>query len=278
MRTPLGLVRVAAVAALAFASLAAQADTVVVATVGRSQISIEQFSRVLAEMRRSGDMGASLKTMRPEGRAEVLDAMIAERLFALAARETGLDRRPDVQAELEEAANRILARRYSESALEVSDAAAREYYGAHPDAFRTPRRAKARHILLGSEADAKAVLSALNAGATFEALAAERSLEPGSAAKGGELGWIPHGVMVAPFEEAMFALQPGQTSGVVKTNFGFHVIRVDEIDVEALPPFEAVRDQARQAVAEAELARLRRQLTTRHPVSINRDALARMGR
>lgn len=88
----------------------------------------------------------------------------------------------------------------------------------------------AYHILVETEEEAKAVLSRLQSGEDFAALAKELSKDTGSAEKGGDLGWFPRGVMVEPFEEAAFALQPGQISEPVKTDFGYHVIKVVERD------------------------------------------------
>jgi len=86
----------------------------------------------------------------------------------------------------------------------------------------------ARHILLQTREEAESVLARLEAGEDWDALAAELSQDSSNKDDGGDLGWFPRGQMVAAFDEAAFALQPGETSGVVETEFGFHIIRVDE--------------------------------------------------
>ena len=103
----------------------------------------------------------------------------------------------------------------------------------------------ARHILVGDEAKAQEVLSKLQAGEDFEDLAKAYSLD-GTKDLGGDLGWFPRGAMVGEFENAAFSLQPGQTSGVIKTEFGFHIIRDEERAVRALeePMLTQVRQQA----------------------------------
>ncbi|MBC7264690.1 MAG: peptidylprolyl isomerase [Chloroflexi bacterium] len=88
----------------------------------------------------------------------------------------------------------------------------------------------AYHILVETEEEAKVVLNRLQAGEDFAALAKELSKDTGSAEKGGDLGWFPKGVMVEPFEQAAFALQPGQISEPVKSDFGYHIIKVVERD------------------------------------------------
>ena len=92
----------------------------------------------------------------------------------------------------------------------------------------------ARHILVADEATAKEVLVKLAANQPFEELAKTYSIDTGTKDQGGDLGWFPRGAMVQEFEEAAFALQPGQTSGVVQTVYGYHIIRVDEKAVRKL--------------------------------------------
>ncbi len=92
----------------------------------------------------------------------------------------------------------------------------------------------ARHILVADEATAKEVLDKLAANQSFEELAKTYSTDTGSKDQGGDLGWFPRGAMVKEFEDAAFALQPGQTSGIVQTVYGYHIIRVDERAVRPL--------------------------------------------
>jgi peptidyl-prolyl cis-trans isomerase C len=262
-------------------ALALRADSRIVAEVGTSRITEDDLKRVLAAMRHSGVLTTALKTMRPEGRAEVLDGLVEDRLFAEGARREGLDQQPGIQAEIEQAVAEILARHFRERATRAEalpDTEVRAYYDAHPEAFRTTRRVKVRHILLKSRAAADSVLAELKGGASFEALARERSAEAGSREKGGDLGWVTPGLMVKPFEEAALALQAGQTSGVIQTSFGFHVIRADAVDQPALPPFEAVGATVREMAARERLSRLRQGLEKVAAVRIHRDVLESLGR
>ncbi|MGA6924289.1 MAG: peptidylprolyl isomerase [Desulfosarcina sp.] len=137
--------------------------------------------------------------------------------------------------------------------VSVSDQEVRSYYDEHPDQFRQPEQVKASHILIqlpqnadaAKKAEALATIQALKAridnGENFAVLAQEYSQCP-SKEKGGDLGLFGREQMVAPFSEAAFALEPGQTSDVVQTQFGYHLIRVTERQTEQTLAFNDVKE------------------------------------
>jgi len=118
----------------------------------------------------------------------------------------------------------------------------------------TAEQVHARHILVKTEEEAKSVLERLKAGEDFAALAKELSTDTSS--KGGDLGWFPRGQMVTEFEEAAFALQPGETSGIVQTSYGYHIINLLERDPNR-PLDEATLSQKRASALEDWLAKQR---------------------
>jgi peptidyl-prolyl cis-trans isomerase D len=132
-----------------------------------------------------------------------------------------------------------------------TDAQLLKDYNANLDRFRTPERVDARHILIKSnpsndaamKSKAEGVLKLLASGQDFAKLAQLNSEDPGSKDKGGELGWIQKGQTVPEFEKSAFSLQPGQTSGLVKTEYGYHVIQVEKHEQARLQPFEEVKGQ-----------------------------------
>jgi peptidyl-prolyl cis-trans isomerase C len=139
---------------------------------------------------------------------------------------------------------------------EVTDDEVRAYYDDNPGQFQQPEMVKASHILIktepnGTEAmktqareEAEAILAELNKGADFATLAAERSACP-SSQKGGDLGFFQRGQMVKPFEDAAFAMSVGEVSGVVETQFGYHIIKVTDRQEARTIPFDDVKDQVR---------------------------------
>lgn len=130
--------------------------------------------------------------------------------------------------------------------ITVSDADVEAYFRAHRKEFERPEQVHARHILVPSEVEAKFVLAKFQRGESFEALARQYSQDPGSKEQGGDLGFLSKGTTVPEFEQVAFALHPGETSGVVKSQFGYHIIQVSEH--RASQPAEltdAVRTQIR---------------------------------
>jgi peptidyl-prolyl cis-trans isomerase D len=130
-----------------------------------------------------------------------------------------------------------------------------QYYQQHQKDFQVPEEVKVRHILIkvATGADAKTdaaakqkaedLLKKIKAGGDFDSLAKANSDDPGSKDQGGELGMIQRGVTVPPFENAAFALQPGQISDVIKTQFGYHILKVEEKQTAHLKPLDEVKGQ-----------------------------------
>jgi peptidyl-prolyl cis-trans isomerase D len=136
-------------------------------------------------------------------------------------------------------------------AIEVTEQELEDYYARRRDMFRTDEERRARHILITpasgesaeeTEARAADVVERVRGGEEFDALAAELSDDPGTAQQGGDLGWIAPGMLAGPFEDALFAMQAGEVRGPVETNFGYHVIRLDDIRAGEEQTLDEVRD------------------------------------
>lgn len=137
--------------------------------------------------------------------------------------------------------------------VEVSDEQVKTYYQEHLDQYSTKEQRKVSHILVvgDEQAKAQALLDELNAGADFAELAKAKSEDPGSAEQGGSLEWIEKGVMDPTFEEAAFALQnAGDVTGLVKSNFGYHIIKLDELKAPQAQPFEKVAAEIKQELVD----------------------------
>ncbi|HYU31590.1 MAG TPA: SurA N-terminal domain-containing protein, partial [Thermoanaerobaculia bacterium] len=144
------------------------------------------------------------------------------------------------------------------SQVQVTDQQLRQEYDAKKEQLSHPEQMQARHILVRidgktTEEQARAKLEAarkrVEAGADFGTVAGEVSEEPGAKERGGDLGWFGHGQMVKPFDEAVFAAQPGQIVGPVKTEFGLHLIQVTGKRPAGVTPFEEIKEQLRARLA-----------------------------
>lgn len=157
--------------------------------------------------------------------------------------------------------------------LKLDEAAIKKYYGEHLAEYQVPERVRASHILLKTEGKtpdevtatdkkAREVLAQIKAGADF-AEQAKNNSEDSTAANGGELGWIIRQQTVKEFEDAAFSLKPGQVSEIVKTSYGFHIIKIAEKQTAHLQTFEEVKDQIREQLARQQLADAQQALAMR---------------
>jgi len=132
--------------------------------------------------------------------------------------------------------------------VEVTEEELATYYEDERYRFQTDEERQARHILLSldtedAEAGAAAIIARLDAGEDFEALAAELSEDAGTSGQGGDLGWVSKGLLIGPFEDTLFAMEVGDVQGPVETDFGYHIIRLEEIRAGEVRTFESVRDE-----------------------------------
>ena len=184
----------------------------------------------------------------PELRKAVRDELIAREIFMQEAEKKGLARHTDVQRQLESARQDILIRALIRDQLKtnpVTDADVKAEYDKLAKASGG-KEYKARHILVDAEADAKAIVEQLQKGTAFEELA-KKSKDTGSASRGGDLDWASPDSYVKPFSDAMVKLEKGKMTEVpVKSDFGWHVIRLDDIRDVQPPPLEQVKPQIQQ--------------------------------
>ncbi|MBI3938941.1 MAG: peptidylprolyl isomerase [Betaproteobacteria bacterium] len=185
----------------------------------------------------------------PELRANIRNALIEREIIAQEALRKGLDKTPDARAQLELSRQQVLI-----------DAYVRDYIRTHPvtdevlqkeyDSIKSrlgEREYKARHILVASEAEAKDLIAQIRKGASFEKLASEKSRDPGSKARGGELDWNIPANYLKPFADALMNLKKGQmTDAPVQTQAGWHIIRLDDERAFKAPTLEQIKPRLQQ--------------------------------
>lgn len=184
------------------------------------------------------------------------DQIVASRLIIAQAKAQNLDATPDVQNALKMAHEQILQEAYVRKLFTGldSDESLKPRYDAMVAAYKGQEEVRARHILVETEEEAKALLAKLAAGGDFAKIAQESSKDPGSKDQGGDLGFFAQDAMVPEFAAAAFALQPGKmVDAPVKTQFGWHIIKVEERRARQAPPMAEVKQQL---LAEAQQEKL----------------------
>ncbi|MBL6454983.1 peptidylprolyl isomerase [Belnapia sp. T6] len=196
-----------------------------------------------------------MQMLPPELAKQLVDRTITERALTAAARAAGLDRDEEVRRRMQRAEDQELQQAYLSREVNaiVTDAALRARYDQDAGRRQGEEEVHARHILVQTEAEAKAVLAELAGGADFADLAKRRSRDPG-AHDGGDLGFFKRADMVPEFAEAAFALQPGQVSPApVRSPFGWHVIKLEERRAAPVKSFEESRSELRQKMLEEQV-------------------------
>ena len=192
----------------------------------------------------------------PDVQQQMRDAVITREIFAQEAEKLGLMASDDYKNQMEIARQTVLISVLIDDFKKknaVSDTELKAEYDKFA-AANGGKEYKARHILVEKEADAKAIIASIKKGAKFEDIAKKQSKDPGSGANGGDLDWANPSSYVAEFTEAMLKLPKGQMTEVpVKTQFGFHIIRVDDIRNAQLPAFEELKPQIAQQLDQQRL-------------------------
>ena len=167
---------------------------------------------------------------------------------AQAAIEAKLDQSEDYVRRLAYAKEKLLLEAYLalETKKQVTEEKMRKLYDDSIKAMKPEMEIKARHILVPTEQEAKDIAAKLKSGVDFAKLAQDFSKDPGSGKEGGDLGWFTTDRMVPEFGEAASKMKPGQVSDPVKTQFGWHIIKVEEMREKKPPTFEEVKDQVQQ--------------------------------
>jgi len=199
----------------------------------------------------------------PEMMGQIKDEVIARELFTQEAQKLGLDATDDFKVQMELTRQAILIRELFTQFQKnnpVTDAEIKAEYDKFA-AANSGKEYRARHILVEKEEQAKAIIASLKKGAKFEDLAKKQSKDPGSGANGGDLDWAGASSYVKEFSDAMVKLAKGKiTETPVKSQFGWHVIRLDDVREAQLPKLEEVKPQIAQQLAQQKLMKYQEDL------------------
>jgi len=253
------LVASAVLAAAALAPLSALAQNV--AVVNGKPVPKARVDAIVSQVQKQAQ--ASGQQVPPDLEKLVRDKVVTDEILSQEAERRGLGASPEFKAQMELARQSILIGLLSQDldkTTKVSDAEVQKEY----DKFKaqaTGTEYKARHILVEKEDEAKAIIAQLKAGAKFEDLAKKSSKDPGSAPNGGDLDFAAPGSYVPEFSQAMTALKKGEyTETPVKTQFGYHIIKLEDTRAAQFPPLADVKPQIQQRLAQQKAAAFRDEL------------------
>ncbi len=220
-----------------------------------------------------GERGALFNN--PQGQKQLLDEIIAQELLYSEAIEKDFESEESFITVLNEMKKSLLiqyAAKKLMASVFVTDEEIEEFFNDNISMFSQAKTVSASHILVDSEEEAKKILEEINNSLDFAQAAHKYSSCP-SKEKGGALGEFSQGQMVPEFDEAVFSMQPGEISKPVKTQFGYHIIKVDQVNEAKIPSFEEVKDEAKNQclMYKQQQVYLKKQeeLKEKYPVTIN---------
>ncbi len=239
----------ATAAVLALFTMGAAAQNV--AIVNGKAVPKTRLTALAAQLERSG------KQVGPEMEQQLREEVIAREIFMQEAQKRGMEANDEFKFQMELARQSLLIRELFTDFQKnnpVTDDLAKAAYDKYITSTGGGKEYRARHILVEKEDQAKAIIASLKKGGKFEDIAKKQSKDPGSGANGGDLDWANPSSFVKEFSDAMVALKKGQfTDAPVKSQFGFHVIRLDDIRDMQLPKFEEVKPQIVQQLQQEKL-------------------------
>jgi peptidyl-prolyl cis-trans isomerase C len=228
-----------------------------VAIVNGKPVPVARMDALAQQVARSG------RQVTPEMQAQIKEEVIVREIFMQEAHARGLDASDDFKAQMELTRQSILIRELFtdfEKKNPVTDAEVQAEY----DKVATANSAKeyhARHILVEKESEAKAIIAQLKKGGKFDVIAKKVSKDPGSGKNGGDLDWAAPSSYVKEFAEALLTLGKGKTTDTpVKTQFGFHIIRLEDVRDAQFPPFADVKPQITQQLKQQKQAKFQEEL------------------
>ncbi|MFH1856728.1 MAG: peptidylprolyl isomerase [Candidatus Omnitrophota bacterium] len=214
----------------------------VLATFDGGEITLDEFNQILSEL------PEQYQTLAQQDKEKVLNMIIEQKLLLKEALAGNLDKTEDAKKKIDAAKDQILIHELIAREIQnisVTEQEMKQYYELNKNEFQEPEKIRARHILVDTEKEAKQILKELRKGADFAKLAREKSTCP-SKEQGGDLGFFGRGQMVKEFEDAAFKLNPGEISDVVKTQFGYHVIEVEDKKPAIIKTYDEAIDTIKQ--------------------------------
>lgn len=236
---------------LLLVSCAKKEEGKVVATIDGDTITLQEFNRELDKIPMNMKMLVATET----GKRNYLDRLIVKKLLLKEASKAKVESEKEFQDRLIDIKEQLLIESVLKKKITAdtkqTDEDLKKYYEEHKEEFKKDREISTRHILLKTEDEAKQVQARLKSGEDFADLAKRYSIDPNAKVSGGEIGFHPKGTLLPEYEAAAYKLtKVGETSGIVKTQFGYHIIRLEGTKPPSYVPFEEVKEFLKQKIAQ----------------------------
>lgn len=229
----------------------------VLAKIDDETITLEEFNKELDKI----PTNMKMLVVSPEGKKTYLDRLIMKRLVLREAKKEKIEEEKEFKEKLNEIREQLILETLLKKKIlanaKITDDDMKKYYEANKEKFKKNKEINTRHILVRTDEEARQVIEKLKKGEDFVELARTYSIDPNARTTGGEIGFHPQGSLVKEYEEAVAKLKkPGDVSGIVKTQFGFHIIRLEGVKPPAYVPFDEVKDFIKQNMTQAKQGEL----------------------
>ena len=237
--------------ALLVISCAKKDDGKVLATIDGEKVTLQEFNKELDKI----PMNMKMLVASESGKKNYLDRLVVKKLLLKEASKAKIESDKEFQERVNDIKEQLLIETLLKKKItadtQMSEDDLKKYYEEHKEEFKKDGEINTRHILLKTEEEAKQVQAKLQKGEDFTELAKKYSIDPNVKASGGEIGFQPKGSLIPEYENAAFKLtKVGQVSGIVKTQFGYHIIRLEGAKPPSYVPLEEVKDFIKQKNAQ----------------------------
>jgi peptidyl-prolyl cis-trans isomerase C len=237
--------------ALLVVSCAKKEDGKALATIDGEKITLQEFNKELDKI----PMNMKMLVASESGKKNYLDRLIVKKLLLREASKAKIESEKEFQERVNDIKEQLiietLLKKKITADTQMSEDDLKKYYEEHKEEFKKDREINTRHILLKTEEEAKQVQAKLQKGEDFTELAKRYSIDPNVRQSGGEIGFQPKGSLIPEYESAAFKLtKVGQVTGIVKTQFGYHIIRLEGVKPPSYVPLEEVKDFIKQKNAQ----------------------------
>jgi peptidyl-prolyl cis-trans isomerase C len=223
----------------------------ILATIDNDTVTLEEFNKELDSI----PLNMKMLVATESGKKSYLDRLIVKRLLLREAKKEKIDSEKSFQEKLIDIKEQLLMESLLRKKINVdsktTDEGLKKYYDTHKEEFKKEKEINTRHILLKTDEEAKQIQGRLLKGENFVELAKQYSIDPNAKTTGGEIGFHPKGTLLPEYEGVAFKLtKTGQISGIVKTQFGYHIIRLEGMKAPSYVPFEEVKDFIKQKISQ----------------------------